>query len=56
MAGFVHFLRCVGRAAVKNGGKALCSLVPGGEAAFEMVKDVFEECACLVWPQREAVE
>jgi hypothetical protein len=43
MFGFVHFLRCVGRAAVKNGGKALCSLVPFGEAAYEIARDACEE-------------
>jgi hypothetical protein len=29
--GFVQLLRCVGRAVVKNGGKALANLVPFGE-------------------------
>jgi hypothetical protein len=43
MPGLVHFLRCVGRAALKNGGKALCSLVPGGEAAFDIARDACEE-------------
>jgi hypothetical protein len=43
MPGFVHFLCCLGRAAVKNGGKALASLVPGGEAAFEIARDALEE-------------
>jgi hypothetical protein len=43
MSGLVSFLRCVGRAAIKNGGKALASLVPGGEAAFEIARDACEE-------------
>jgi hypothetical protein len=43
MSGFVAFLRCVGRAALANGGKAIASLVPGGEAAFELARDVCKE-------------
>jgi serine/threonine protein kinase len=43
MPGLFHILRCVGRAVVKNGGKALCSLVPFGEVAFEISKDAYEE-------------
>jgi hypothetical protein len=43
MPGFVHVLRCVGRAALKNGGKALASLVPFGEVAFEIARDACEE-------------
>jgi hypothetical protein len=43
MLGLVAFLRCVGKAAVKNGGKALASLIPGGEAAFEIARDAWEE-------------
>jgi hypothetical protein len=43
MSGVVSFLRCVGRAAIRNGGKALASLVPGGEAAFEIARDACEE-------------
>jgi len=36
MPGFFHFLRCVGRAVVKNGARALASLVPFGEVIFEV--------------------
>jgi hypothetical protein len=43
MPGLVHFLRCVGRAAVRNGGKALASLVPFGEVTYEIARDVFDE-------------
>jgi hypothetical protein len=43
MSGLVAFLRCVGRAALKNGGKAIASLVPGGEAAFEIARDACED-------------
>src|SRR4051812_3194328 len=43
MPGLVHFLRCVGRAAVKNGGKALASLIPFGEVTFEIARDALDE-------------
>jgi hypothetical protein len=43
MAGIVHFLRCVGRAAVKNGFRALASLVPFGEAIYDIARDAHEE-------------
>src|SRR4051794_31706615 len=43
MPGFVHLLRCVGRAAVKNAGKALGSLVPFGEVTYEIAKDAWED-------------
>jgi serine/threonine protein kinase/Flp pilus assembly protein TadD len=43
MPGLFHLLRCVGRAVVKNGGKALCSLVPFGEVAFEIARDAYED-------------
>jgi hypothetical protein len=43
MPGLVHFLRCIGRAAVKNGGKALASLIPFGEMAYEIARDAYEE-------------
>ncbi len=43
MPGLVAFLRCVGKAAFKNGGKALARLIPGGEAAFEIARDAWEE-------------
>jgi hypothetical protein len=43
MPGFFHFLRCLGRAAVKNAGKALASLVPLGEATYEIAKDTLED-------------
>jgi serine/threonine protein kinase len=43
MPGFVHFMRCIGRAVVNNGGKALANLIPFGEAAYEIVKDAYED-------------
>ena len=43
MPGFVHFLRCVGKAVVKNGGKALAGLVPFGAVAAEVAKHAWEE-------------
>jgi hypothetical protein len=43
MPGLVHFLRCVGRAAVRNGGKALASLLPFGEVTFEIARDALAE-------------
>jgi serine/threonine protein kinase len=43
LPGLFHFLRCVGKAVVKNGGKALCSLVPFGEVAFEVARDAYED-------------
>jgi hypothetical protein len=43
MPGFSHILRCVGRAAVKNGARALARLVPLGEAVFEIATDAHEE-------------
>src|SRR5262245_27560496 len=43
MAGIVHFLRCVGRAAVKSGFRALASLVPFGGALYEIAVDAHEE-------------
>lgn len=38
-----HFLRCVGRAAARNIGRALASLVPLGEVSFEVARDACEE-------------
>jgi hypothetical protein len=43
MAGIVHFLRCVGRATVKNGIRALANLVPLGGAIYEIAVDAHEE-------------
>jgi formylglycine-generating enzyme required for sulfatase activity/serine/threonine protein kinase len=43
MQGFVRFLRCVGRAVVKNGVKALASAVPFGEVLFEIATDVYQD-------------
>src|SRR5947209_397732 len=43
MSRLVHLLRCVGRAVVKNGGKALASLFPFGEVTFEIARDVVDE-------------
>jgi hypothetical protein len=41
--GFLHLLRCVGKAVVKNAGKALASLVPFGEFAYDVAKDAYED-------------
>src|SRR5689334_564062 len=43
MSGFVHIVRCVGRAAVKNVGRALASLVPLGDAIYDIARDAYEE-------------
>src|ERR1700722_12593363 len=43
MPGFAHFLRCVGNAVVKNGGKALAGLVPFGEVLYEIATSAYEE-------------
>jgi hypothetical protein len=43
MPGLIHFLRCVGRAALKNGGRALAGLLPFGASAYEIVEDACEQ-------------
>jgi serine/threonine protein kinase len=43
VVGLFHLLRCIARAAVKNGVRALASLVPAGEAVFEIARDAQEE-------------
>lgn len=43
MPGFGHLLRCVGKAAVKNAAKALCSLVPLGEYVYDVARDTYED-------------
>ena len=43
MPGFLHIMRCVGRAVVKNGAGALASLVPFGSALFEIARDALED-------------
>ena len=43
MPGFLHIMRCVGRAVVKNGAGALASLVPFGNALFEIARDALED-------------
>lgn len=43
MPGLIHFLRCVGRAALKNGGRALAGLLPFGPVAYEIVEGACEE-------------
>jgi hypothetical protein len=40
---FAHLLCCVGRAVVKNGGKALANLVPFGDVLYEVGKEAYEE-------------
>src|ERR1700722_1320478 len=42
MPGFAHFLRCVGNAVVKNGGRALAGLVPFGEVLYEIATSAYE--------------
>lgn len=43
MPGFLHFLRCVGKAVVKNAGKALAGLFPFGETLYEVARDTLED-------------
>src|ERR1700722_18517026 len=43
MPGFVHLLRCVGKAVIKTAGKPLASLVPFGEVTYEIAKDAYED-------------
>lgn len=43
MPGLIHFLRCVGRAALKNGGRAVAGLVPFGASAYEIAEAAYEE-------------
>jgi serine/threonine protein kinase len=39
MAGFVHFLRCVGKAVVKHGLRGLAGLVPMGDSLYDIACD-----------------
>src|SRR5687768_8685799 len=43
MPAYIHLLRCVGKAAVKKAGKALCGLVPFGEVAYEVAVEAYED-------------
>jgi len=43
MPGLFHFLRCVGKAVVKNGARALANLLPFGEVLFDIARDTQEE-------------
>ena len=43
MPGFVHFMRCVGNAVVKNGGRALAGLVPFGEVLYKIASSAYED-------------
>jgi hypothetical protein len=43
MAGFFHFMSCIGRAIVKTGARNLASLVPLGDVVFEVAKEAQEE-------------
>ncbi len=43
MPGFVRLFSCIARSAVKSGGKALCSLIPFGEVAFEVARDAYDD-------------
>jgi hypothetical protein len=41
--GFSHFLRCVGRASLNNGARALASLVPMGDVLYGIATDAWEQ-------------
>src|SRR5438067_1353987 len=43
MPGFVHFLRCVGKAAVKHGVRALAGLVPMGGELYDIASDALAD-------------
>ncbi len=43
MPGIFNLMRCVGKAAVKNAGKLLLGMMPGGEAVFDIAKDAYED-------------
>lgn len=43
MPDLVHFLRSVGKATVTNGARALARMVPFGETAFEITRDVLDD-------------
>src|SRR5437870_3866994 len=43
MPGFVHFLRCVGKAAVKRGLRALAGLVPMGGELYDIACDAWAD-------------
>ena len=43
MAGFSHFMRCVGRASLNNGARALASLVPMGDVLYGIATDAWEQ-------------
>jgi hypothetical protein len=45
MSGLVHFLRCLGRAAAKNGGRALARLVPFGDVLYDVAADACQDFA-----------
>jgi tetratricopeptide (TPR) repeat protein len=52
MPGLFHFLRCVGKAVVKNGARALANLLPFGEVLFDIARDTQEEY-CKDHPEAE---
>jgi tRNA A-37 threonylcarbamoyl transferase component Bud32 len=43
MPSYVHLLRCVGNAVVKNGARALARLVPFGEVLYEIAVGAYDE-------------
>jgi len=43
MPGLFHFLRCVGKAVIKNGFRALANVIPFGEVLFDIARDTREE-------------
>src|SRR5947208_13468310 len=43
MPGFVHFLRCVGKAVVKHGLRAVAGLVPMGAELYDIATDAWSE-------------
>src|SRR5438874_8872745 len=43
MAGFVHFLRCVGKAVAKHGLRSLAGLVPLGDNLYDIACDALAD-------------
>ena len=43
MPGFLHLLRCVGKAAVKHAVRALVGLVPMGREVYDMARDALDD-------------
>ena len=43
MPGIIHFLRCVGKAVIKNAGRALANLIPFGEVVYDVSRDAMAD-------------